>query len=309
MKKLLFFLVFIPYLTIAQDFKIEHKVNDDKTVDFSYKNASPNSITVIVNFSFLENSLSATNFVEKVSKPEGKLFTLKPSNGEQNIGFNYSYSFFNHTINPKIDDDFVYILPYNKETQMHIEEVAYLGSAYSNKEEPKGWKSYSFLSDEVQKIFSVRKGVVVDVIRDYDIDTTKTFIYYNSMNSVKIEHSDGTIALYSGFNKNEIYVNEGDVVYPKYNPLGETAIYDKRKKHRINFSLYYFSTKNGLKLSNLYEKNQIENIYITPTFYQNGGAVKLKKDFFYEADYDDKTLFQNFSKRQIKKYKKGSLIL
>ena len=40
---------------------------------------------------------------------------------------------------------------------------------------------------------------------------------------------------YSGFNKNEIYVNEGDVVYPKYNPLGETAIYDKRKKHRINY--------------------------------------------------------------------------
>jgi len=37
--------------------------------------------------------------------------------------------------------------------------------------------------------------------------------------------------------------------------------------------------------------------------------VKLKKDFFYESDYDDKTLFQNLSKRQIKKYKKGNLML
>ena len=308
MKKLIL-LLFIPYVIIAQDFKIEHKVNDDKTVDFSYKNLSPNTITVIVNFSFLDNTMSSTRVVEKVSKPEGKLFRLKPMNNEQNIGFNYSYLFFNHNINPKVDDDFVYILPYKKETQMFVEELSYLGSTYSDKEDPKGWKSYSFSSDEVQKIFPVRKGVVIDVVRDYGVDTTKTFTYYYKMNSVKIEHDDGTLALYSGFNKDEIYVNVGDIVYPKYNALGKTEIYDARKKHRINFSLFYYSTKNGIKLSSLSKNNQTEIIYITPTFYQNGESVKLKKDFFYESDYDDKTLFQNLSKRQIKKYKKGNLIL
>ena len=37
------------------------------------------------------------------------------------------------------------------------------------------------------------------------------------MNSVKIEHNDGTIALYSGFDKNKINVKVGDVVlYGKY---------------------------------------------------------------------------------------------
>jgi hypothetical protein len=253
--------------------------------------------------------MSSTRVVEKVSKPEGKLFKLKPMNNEQNIGFNYSYLSFNNNINPKVDDNFVYILPYKKETPMFVEELSYLGSTYSNKEEPKGWKSYSFSSDEVQKIFAVRKGVVIDVVRDYDVDTTKTFTYYNKMNSVKIEHNDGTLALYSGFNKDEIYVNVGDIVYPKYNTLGKTEVYDARKKHRINFSLFYYSTKKGVKLSSLFKNNQTEVIYITPTFYQNGESVNLKKDFFYESDYDDKTLFQNLSKRQIKKYKKGNLIL
>ena len=308
MKKLIL-LLFIPYLIIAQDFKIEHKVNDDKTVDFSYKNLISNSITVIVNFSFLENTMSSTKVVEKVSKTEGKLFKLKPMNNEQNIRFNYSYLFFNHNINPKVDDDFVYILPYKKEAQMFVEELSYLGSTYSDKEEPKGWKSYSFSSDEVQKIFPVRKGVVIDVVRGFNIDTTKTFTYYNKMNSVKIEHNDGTIALYSGFNKNEIYVDIGDVVYPKFNALGKTELYDKRKKQRINFSLFYYSTKNGIKLSSLSTSSQTEVIYITPAFYQSGESVKLRKDFFYESDYDDKTLFQNLTKRQIKKYKKGNLIL
>ena len=72
---------------------------------------------------------------------------------------------------------------------------------------------------------------------------------------------------------------------------------------------FYYSTKKGVKLSSLSKNNQTVIIYITPTFYQNGESVKLKKDFFYESDYDDKTLFQNLSKRQIKKYKKSSLIL
>ena len=113
MKKLIL-LLFIPYTLISQNFKIEHKVNDDKTVDFSYRNLSANTVTVIVNFSFLENSMSSTKVVEKVSKPEGKLFKLKPANKEQNIGFNYSYFFFNYNINPKVDHEFVYILPYKK---------------------------------------------------------------------------------------------------------------------------------------------------------------------------------------------------
>ena len=308
MKKLIL-LLFIPYMIIAQDFKIEHKVNDDKTVDFLYKNLIPNTITVIVNFSFLENTINSSRVVEKVSKREGKLFKLKPMNSEQNIGFNYSYLFFNHNINPKVSDEFVYILPYEKEAQMYVEELSYLGSTYSNKKEPKGWKSYSFSSDEVQEIFPVRKGVVIDVVRDFDVDTTKTFTYYNKMNSVKIEHNDGTIALYSGFNRNEIYVSIGDLVYPKFNTLGKTEVYDSRKKHRINFSLFYYSTKKGVKLSSLFKNDQTEVIYITPDFYQNGESVKLKKDFFYESDYDDKILFQNLSKRQIKKYKKGNLIL
>ena len=46
MKKLIL-LLFIPYTLIAQNFKIEHKVNDDKTVDFSYRNLSANTVTVI----------------------------------------------------------------------------------------------------------------------------------------------------------------------------------------------------------------------------------------------------------------------
>ena len=308
MKKLIL-LLFIPYLIVAQEFKIEHKVNEDKTVDFTYKNLRPNSVTAVLNFGFLENTSNPLKIIKKISKPEGRLLTLKPIDSEQNILFNYSYSYFNNNINPKLDNNFIYILPYEKETQMYVEELSYLGSTYSDRKEPKGWKSYSFSSNESQHIYPVRKGTVIEVVKDYVPDTSKVFNYYKNINSVKIEHKDGTIANYSGFDKDKIYVNVGDIVYPQFNSLGETIIYDNRGKHRINFTLYYYSIKNGVRISNISSNSKIENVYITPSFYQNGETVILKKDFFYESDYDDKTLFQNLSKRQIKKYKKGNLML
>ena len=51
MKNLIILLLF-PYLIVAQEFKIEHKINEDKTVDFTYKNFRPNTIC------YLQQSLS-----------------------------------------------------------------------------------------------------------------------------------------------------------------------------------------------------------------------------------------------------------
>ena len=74
MKKLIL-LLFIPYLIVAQEFKIEHKVNEDKTVDFTYKNLRPNSVTAVLNFGFLENTSNQLKIIKKISKPEGRLLT------------------------------------------------------------------------------------------------------------------------------------------------------------------------------------------------------------------------------------------
>ena len=47
MKKLYYILLLFPIFSFSQEFKIEHKANDDKTVDFRYQKSQPNSITAI----------------------------------------------------------------------------------------------------------------------------------------------------------------------------------------------------------------------------------------------------------------------
>jgi len=308
MKNFLYFFILLFTSSFSQDFKIEHKRNEDKTVNLRYQKFTPNSVTAILEFSFITNTSTPSKIIQKLNKAEGKFITLKPSNPDENIGFNYSYKYFQQTINPNLDQDFIYILPYKKGTKMNVEELGYLGSKYSNKKKPKGWKAYSFKSDITQEIYPTRKGIVTEVVDKHEPDLTKTYSFYDNMNSVKIEHSDGSIANYLGFDKSEIYVKPGDVVYPEINTLGKTTVFDNRGFHLINFSINYVSTINGLKISSLTSNKQLELVYITPNFFENGKTIVLKKGFPYLSDYDEETLFQNFSKRQIKKYKKGKLI-
>lgn len=308
MKKLYYILLLFPIFSFSQEFKIEHKANDDKTVDFRYQKSQPNSITAILEFSFMSNTSSPRTIVQKLNKSQGNFITLKPTNSDENIGFNYTYKYFNQTINPTLDEDFVYILPYKKGTKMNVEELDFLGEKYSNKKKPKGWKAYSFKSDVPQEIYPTRKGIVIEVVNNHEPDITKTYSFYNKMNYVKVEHSDGTIANYSGFDKLKISVKPGDIVYPQINKLGETTVFDNRGFHLINFSISYINTKSGVNISNLKTNEQLENVYVSPRFFENGQTIILKKGFPYISDYDEETLFQNFSKRQIKKYKKGKPI-
>jgi len=308
MKKLLYILILFPFFSFSQEFKIEYKVNDDKSIDFRYQKSKPNSITAILEFSFMSNTSSPRTIVKKLNKSQGSFITLKPTNADQNIGFNYTYKYFNQTINPTLDKEFVYILPYKKGSKMNVEELDFLGEKYSNKKKPKGWKAYSFKSDVPQEIYPTRKGVVIEVVNKHEPDLTKTYSFYNKMNSVKVEHSDGTIANYSGFDKLKISVKPGDIVYPQLNKLGETTVFDNRGFHLINFSISYISTISEMDISNLKSNKQLEYVYISPVFFENGEIIILKKGFAYISDYDEETLFQNFSKRQIKKYKKGKPI-
>ena len=153
MKKLLFVLILLPSFAFCQEFKIEHKRNDDKSVSFRYQKSKPNSVTAILEFSFMSNTSSPRTIIQKLAKSQGSFITLKPTNPDENIGFNYTYKYFNQTINPTLDEDFVYILPYKKGTKMNVEELDYLGKKYSNKKKPKGWKAYSFKSNVSQEIY------------------------------------------------------------------------------------------------------------------------------------------------------------
>ena len=94
---------------------------------------------------------------------------------------------------------------------------------------------------------------------------------------IKGVRHNGLGMLSIGFDKLKISVKPGDIVYPQINKLGETTVFDNRGFHLINFSISYISTISGVNISNFKTNEQLENVYVSPVFFENGETIILKK--------------------------------
>lgn len=303
------FLILVLFLGRAQSLKVEHRINKDNSVEFFYEKTEFNTHTIILNFGYLNNTSASDKVIKRVSNKTGKLLKIRPIDSQQQIGFNYSVRYYNYAVNPKIDNDFIYILPFEKGQKMQVEPLVNLGVISSNRQfMAKNFKAVSFTSSNAVDIYPARKGVVIEITNSYTPDLSKNFVYHNKMNYITIEHNDGSLARYSGFDKNSMKVSLGQSVYPTLTNMGTTAIYDKSMLHRINFYVCYVNTKDGIKLMDLNNYKLLEMVFIDPVFFHKNNNAALDFNALYESDFNEATLFQNFNKRQIRNYKKGKLI-
>jgi hypothetical protein len=170
---------------------------------------------------------------------------------------------------------------------------------------PNGWKSYSFSFDSPQIVKGIRKGIVVDIKSSFDIDTTREKDYYSAQNSIEVEHKDGTVAVYQGFDKNQIYVSIGETIYPQ-TKLGELSKFDSRNLYRLYLSVICYKTIKEKNIRSIESIDDYEIAYITPKFFQNNKIIQVESNTDYLVQFDEKTLFKEMRKREIKKFKKLS---
>src|SRR5690606_7454360 len=109
---------------------------------------------------------------------------------------------------------FSYLLPYPEGTPVQVAETTFLGSIYFGEETPDDWNSYRYYTKEQTKITAMRKGVVVAIVDEHDTPEIGGVSYTSLVNSITIEHEDGTMAHYRGFKKGSFEVKIGETVYP-----------------------------------------------------------------------------------------------
>jgi hypothetical protein len=279
--------------------EIEYKANQDNSVNFNYKKKSPGNYFVMLKFSNLNNT-RARYFNKVIKSNLGSLLKLKPINPDESIGFQYSYTYFKGDLNSKIEYDFPYVLPFDKGTELSVQELFSIENVYLRQELPGGWKAYSFSFKETKIVRAIRKGVVIKVINKYSPNLENIYSFYGEQNEIMIEHNDGSVAVYKGFDNN-INVRLGELIYPQ-SKLGELAQYDKRGLYRLYLNLYSYKTKKGKTLFNI-KNSDIEIVYITPKFFINENIEVLKNMQSYIVNFTDKVLFKEMRKREIKKYK------
>lgn len=303
-----FFFITLNAYTQTKTIEIEYQRNKDHSVDFYFKKSEPGSYLLSLKFKNVVNNYSP-DYLGVISGSSGKITTLKPFNINNGISFSYSYSYIRGIPNPKVDAAFTYLLPFSKGNKVLVRELNFIGSTQFGNESPKNWKAYQLISFDNDSVFASRKGLVIDVIDQYEMDTTSYFT--SKKNEVLVEHVDGTYGSYSGFEKNGIFVEKGQMIYPQ-TPLGilgksiSTLKIDGEIKNasisKLNFKIYFLIDASENRNETLYnQKSRFE--YITPIFYTTGGNQILKKNSYYTADYDENILVFELTRKELKKRK------
>ena len=296
--------VAITFQLFGQTNKIElsYQRNKDNSVDFYYKKNAPGTYTIKLQFKQLSNA-NASDFTTEIVGSYGLLTSLRPINKQQGIGFSYTYSYILGTVNPsKLDSLFVYVLPFKTGSEIQVQNMYYLNEAYFGSEKPINWKAFEFIAPEQDTVYAIRKGIVVDLKDNFELDSISHFT--SNLNSILIEHLDGTYALYSGFSKKGIFVKLGEMVYP-HSAVG--ILRDKKTNYlkTLRLVIYYNTAKGIENYKHLTLSTQNTTFKgINPFFQTSEGAVQLYPIKKYKVIFNDELFFKEFSKREIKKYLK-----
>lgn len=298
MRIIIFILLFItqqglfPQNTIT----LSSQRNTDNSYNINYLKSTPGSCYLILNFTNYENTLSPQRkFIIKNSS--GLLMKLSPINRNEPVRYSYTYLYKRGIPNPKVDTSFVYLLPFKNNSILEVRYLSNLGAKYFDKVKPETWKSFQFISNKPDTVCSARKGVVVNVIDNYELDTTHVYSFSSKRNLITIEHSDGTFAKYQGLNGDNVFVKEGDVVLPNQ-PLGTLIRYDKTEKYQLRFFIDYLtekSTEGSTENKNLlYE-------YLDPYFLTSEGVLRLKPRKKITTIITEKEIIKELNKKEMKK--------
>lgn len=275
--------------------------NGNKGYNFSYTKNTEGSYVVFVKINDA-NNLSQTNFKEVVKGRTGYLFSVNLIESNRNFGFStYTTTYLRGVPNPNIDTSFVYALPFRKGTPVSVFNLSDLREKFFGETPTRRMKSFEFSSLDRDTACAIRKGVVVSVIDLYEMDTTIGKSYTSRVNSILIEHPDGTLASYTGFKKGSIFVTEGQTVFP-FTPLGMLAHYDVSKKHQLRLGVYYLAdtNKDDQDENTNIKKTKRYYEFINPYFLTVKGVCHIDGGKKYSAEVSDFVIEREMTKKELK---------
>ena len=267
------------FLNKGKAVEISHRRNLDNSIDFLYTKSQPGSYTVYYTFKNVKNTKFSDGVKKVVVKHnQGMLFKLRPSNPKKGISYKSSYRISKGITNPKFDEDFKYLIPFKEGT-----DVTLLNNAIddSSSDEPTNKVSFKLQSSNAE-VTASRKGVVTKI-------KNKT----GKKVKITIEHEDGTFTNYAGFDSSKIKVKKGSFVIPGtlLGSLGETD----DNLHTLSFQVTYKTKVN----------DDPATAYINPQFVTKEKIQHLEKNKTYTSHYDEEVFFEEFSKKEKKKYLKA----
>lgn len=282
--------------------QLSSKTNQDGSIDILYDGNFKGSYFLKLQFSYLQNAVYS-DFGHVIDGYRGKLTTLKPLNQLNGISFQYVYHYWRGRPLKNYDRSQIYLLPYRKGKTIMVQHLNHINQIF-DLPIPSNWVSYAFITKSPDTIFSCRKGIVVDVINEFQTDTFKLYKYQSQKNYIVVEHDDGTLARYTGFELDKIFVKPGEKVFPGTS-MGIIGRYDQTPNHFVLHTYFYYldTSKKTLEAGS---NNSFGIFYnsIAPMFLTDNGPQTLVSNATYHVVSSDEVVKSEMSKKEIKAYGK-----
>lgn len=290
---------------IAQSNKVvvtkkESKRGDETNLVFSANNQSVAKQTIILdlNGGRYGRADSGLPLIKVLLPGSNRLLTL--SDVKQGPGYGFTWVSGCIETKPKAVD---YLLPVSPGKTTRIDTLFNIEETYLGKDKPKNWTAFTFSAQAGDTIFAARRGTIINIQEGKNISSGENISYAKARNFVVIEHEDCTRARYELFAKNGVFHDLGHKVEAG-SPLG--TIVDGSNYvngSHLRFSVYYPELSRPL----LKEMRKVSgvtysNVFIVPSFY-NIENLKVRES--YQSEHPESVIFQEMTKREIKKWKKA----
>lgn len=269
--------------------RVERK-EDYSTVFFADK-TYPGTQTILLKFGNLENCSNASSTERIELKQSGPFLTLRSADGRSHVRFSYSYRIFDHAVNPRVDRDFLYRLPFSASRSARVRRTV-SDTRLLRSDAPAEFHGYSFGLAQGDTVYAARKGLVVSIEQPGNSEKRAELIYTRDQSSILIEHADGTIGRYGSVE--EIRVKPGDTVYP-FTPLGLASSFNG-ERYFLVFQLLY-RTEDAEN-----ENKPFPYVYLAPRFATTSGDEELTIGDSYVPRVDEALLTREMNKRERKKF-------
>lgn len=275
--------------------KLSSEYRDDKSAVISAEKEYPGIQTVVIQFSQLENcdNVSPTERIEV--HQSGPLLTLRPTNDRQYVRYAYSYRVYDHAVDPKVDREFLYRLPFSAACKAKVGRTVSdtrLLQGPDKRSKPVEPHGYRFALAPGDTVYAARKGRVVEVQLPKNPEKRSELTYTRDQSMILVEHADGTVARYGSVE--DIRVEAGEMVYP-FTPLGLASSFDGTR-YFLTFGIFYRSSENST------EEHRFPLVYLAPRFATASGDTKLAAGDTCAPHVDNGLLTREMNKRERKKF-------
>ncbi len=289
-----------------QEVKVLYETDSKGNYNFYSINENYCDYTLEVYFQDIVNFKYKVQLPYKTVVSHGKnfLFTLEPDSPYRLSTFRYNYYYFKGPVNPKVDYSIKYLLPIAEGMTTEPFKLDYLKISKKD-QEPKDYYALGFKVNAGDTIYASRRGVVSS-LRDSTNLKYSDYIFTSDENYIEIYHKDCTFARYQVIKK--ALVEVGDEVEAG-DPIAIASGDKYTSGPHVRFWVYYNHEYQNEVIDKDGSKVKKNWAYVPLTFItKECPNCKLEYGNTYTCIKPDSIITQEFTKRQLKKWKKKNYL-